>query len=162
MNIRKGTITDKDLAFQLLQEYLSELSEFYTFDKDTNNNYIYEYFDAYFEEPSRDLLLLEDDNSVIGFAFINDYNYEISDYTDCRSIAELYIRKEYRRKGYSENFVRTIMDNNYTWMIKPASENPSASYFWEFIINKYFPKAKIHIQGNSMVYIIEKGYSHLT
>ncbi len=83
--------SDKKPLFRvLLQEYLAELSQFSEVDQD------YHYFDSYWDDTQRWPYLIEIDDQLAGFAFVNSWSpsgqgtdFAIAEFIGSRAFAVL-------------------------------------------------------------------------
>jgi predicted acetyltransferase len=130
-------ILEKETLRSMLKAYLSELSV----------SAIYPYIDLYWEENSRFPYVLIMNETWIGFALIN--RVTINNLNSI-SIAEYYIKPEFRRLGFGLKFVKLIL-NQYpeNWEIAYSSDNLNAKLFWSKVYHDLS-------QPNYTIDIIEK------
>lgn len=115
----------------LLQEYLTELSHYSESKTDLNGRMQYPFLDLYWVEENRFPLKILLNNNVVGFILINDHCIGSAN----KSIAEFYIKPEFRRRGYGRKAV-IKMFAQYTgnWEIKYHNRNRQAETFWISVI----------------------------
>ena len=139
---------DRPLLWRLLQDYLRELSRWYDIFPDSEGNYPYRYFDAYFSEPDRVALLILDGESLVGFALLNAHSCigEAPDYV----LAEFTVLPAYRGRGIATQAVQRILSEySGRWEIKYSEKNTAASRLWNGIAKKYNPQ--VHDLGNEEI-----------
>ena len=130
---------ERKLLYNINQKYLYEMTLYYDDKMDEEGNYNYGYFDLYFKEKERIPYFIYNDNTIIGFIFINNISY-FGDKIDY-SIAEFTIFPHYRNKGYAKEAVNIVF-NLYkgVWEIKYNEKNIKAKNFWNSVTKSYNPK----------------------
>jgi predicted acetyltransferase len=58
----------------------------------------YKYLDSYWKKPNRFPYFIKVDGKIAGFTLINSYLLVL---TEGKTISEFYVKKEYRKNGYS-------------------------------------------------------------
>lgn len=139
VTLKKVELADKDKFWNIFQKYCYEMSAFYDMDLDSNGNYEYEYFDAYFEENSRIANFIFDDKALIGFVMINKHSClnEVIDY----SIAEFTIFPKYRKNHYAIKSICRIFESYLgRWEIKFSNYNIPAKALWLKATKNFVPQ----------------------
>ena len=121
---------EKDLLRNLLTEYLEELLAI--LEEEINTSYIY--FDSYFTDENRSAYFILKEKQIIGFTMINAYcllkENEIA-------IAEFYIQKPSRNKGFAFEAVKQIFKlSDKKWELKTSLKNQVALKFWRRVVTK--------------------------
>lgn len=132
------SIEQKPQLWNLLQQYLQEMTGYYTIETDVQGNYRYQYFDAYFSDPQRKACFIRDERAVIGFVLINPYSSigEKPDFT----MAEFYISPMYRRQGLGMEAAAHILKTFHGhWEIKYCNQNTAAKRLWTKAAEPYHP-----------------------
>ena len=129
---------DKDVLWNIFQKYTYEMSAYCGYEMGADGNYIYRYFDAYFEEKNRTAYFIYDDETLIGFAMVNDYSC-LDDAID-HAMAEFTVFPNYRGKGFAGKAVQQIFSiHPGRWEIKFSERNRPASSFWRTATVQYKP-----------------------
>jgi predicted acetyltransferase len=128
---------EKQTLFRLLQLSEYDFSEFISTDVNDEGIYEYDYFDCYFTDEDRFIFTLKVNGKYAGIALINNYAYVIkSENAIC--MAEFFILKKYRRKGFGKLFVYKIFDSlRGDWELFQHKVNTIALKFWTTIIGEY-------------------------
>ena len=106
IRLEKVRFEDRELLWNINQKYLYEMTNFYDDPMDQNGNYHYGYFDLYFKDEKRMAFFIYNDNTLVGFVFINPYSYinESPDYV----MAEFTIFPAYRNKHFAKEAIQLI------------------------------------------------------
>lgn len=129
---------ERNLLWNIHQKYLYEMTSYYPDKMDTNGNYHYGYFDAYFTERERKALFIFNDDLLIGFAMLNPYSY--LNHKPDLVIAEFTIFPSYRGRHYAEDAAWLILDAfPGRWEIKFHENNIGAKKLWEMVTRRYNP-----------------------
>lgn len=129
---------NRDLLWNLLQQYLDEMAQYYDLERDADGNYPYKYFDAYFTEADRKAFLIRDEQKPAGFALVNPHSY-LGGAPD-HVLAEFFILPEYRQKHLGTETARHILqDLPGRWEIKYSERNTAAAKFWNRVTAQYNP-----------------------
>ena len=81
--------------------------------------------------------MIEIDNRNIGFVLINSFILD-NDFQAEKSIAEFYIKSEFRRKGIGRKVIFQLFKTyKGKWEIRQQLENQKAQLFWLQIINEF-------------------------
>ena len=153
INLKLVTINDRDYLFQLNQAYLKEMTKFYPDEPDENGYYTYGYFDEYFKDPLRKAFFITNDNTIVGFCFLNPYSY-FNDKVDY-VLAEFTILPEYRGNHYAKETINLLLTLYHgKWEIKYNIKNKIAMNLWETATNKYNPK-RLYLSDEEPVLIFE-------
>lgn len=118
---------EKDELRLLLSDYLEELDV----------SIDYPYFDLYWMDNTRFPIKLISKELWIGFAFINRITMNKF---NTISVAEFYIKPEYRHKGNGKEFIKLIFnlfDEKENWEICYSNTNIAAKKFWNKIYSEY-------------------------
>lgn len=118
----------------LLQDYLSELSQYDEIDTD------YPYFDDYWQDETRWPFLILAGDRIAGFALINQHSPSGlgTDY----AVAEFYILPLFRKTGTGSTAFRELLKKHKgTWEISIMADNQPAQNFWSKTI------AQVNIQN---------------
>ena len=136
--LKEVLLADKDKLWNIFQKYFYEMSAYYDMDMDECGNYPYPYFEHYFVESERTALFLYDDETLIGFAMLNQYSC-LGNIID-HAIAEFTIFPPYRKKHLGLEAVRKIFAQYPgRWEIKYSKENQAAESFWTKAVQPYHP-----------------------
>ncbi|MFK7946994.1 MAG: GNAT family N-acetyltransferase [Saprospiraceae bacterium] len=129
MNIQfsKVKLDKKPILRNLLSEYLIEM----------NLNDDYPYFDNYWIEKNRTPLIIQSNNRIIGFVLINDFILN-HDFQADKSIAEFYIKPDFRRKGIGRKVAFQLFKTYQgKWEIRQQLDNQTAQLFWLQVISEF-------------------------
>ncbi len=138
----------RPLLWRLLQDYLRELSRWYDISPDSDGNYPYRWFDAYFSEPDRVALLILEGDIPVGFALLNAHSC-IGEAPD-HAMAEFTVLPAYRGRGIATQAVQCIMAQfPGRWEIKYSVKNTAARRLWNGIAKKYNPQ--VHDLGHEEI-----------
>jgi len=133
MKVSEG---NRALLWQLLQQYLQEMAQYYDLAMDADGNYAYRYFDAYFTDPDRKAFLICCGEKTAGFALINPHSY--IEKTPDHVLAEFFILPEYRRMHIGYESAQCILHSfPGRWEIKYNEKNAAASKLWNRIASQY-------------------------
>jgi predicted acetyltransferase len=133
----KITEREKEAIFRLLQFSEYDFSEFISSDLNDDGIYEYDYLNSYYSEDGRYIFTLKVDNKFAGIALVNNISYVLKK-TDVICMAEFFIFKKYRRRGYGKNFAFYIFDLlKGSWELFQHDANPIAMGFWESIVAEY-------------------------
>lgn len=136
VNLKQITIEEKTKAYNLNQKYLYEMTNYYDNEFDSNGNIDYGYFDLYFTDSSRIPYFIYNDNTLVGFIFLNKYSHLGMDLT--WGIAEATIFPMYRRNHYMADAVKIITDKYPgLYEVKYNMKNLKAKALWEGISSNY-------------------------
>ena len=133
----KHNINDmaKRQIYRLLQ--FSDFSEYIGTDLNVYGEYEYEHYVDYFVDENRRIYLLKINDKLAGFAFINNISY-ISKKDNILCVAEFFIMKKYRKKGYGQILAKHIFDKQKgQWEVFQIKANNIAGLFWEKVIGNY-------------------------
>ncbi len=133
-------VTNKNQFWNILQKYMYEMSQFYDDEMDEAGNYLYRYFDSYFEDaPDRKALYIMDDDLIVGFVLINRYSFIGSDID--YAIAEFTVFPAYRKRNCGSEAVKCILAQfPGRWEIKYNLKNDKAARFWTKVTQQFKPK----------------------
>lgn len=129
----------KDLLWNCLQKYLYEMTAYYNDAMNSDGNYSYKYFDAYFKnEPGREAFFFLNGSEVIGFAMINTHSFDERKVDHC--LAEFTIFPVYRGNGTAKAALQLLL--NYRpgyWQLKYSTKNVRGMRFWNKSLALYQP-----------------------
>ncbi len=109
--------------WRLLQLYTYEFSEFTHQIIDENGEYAYQWFDAYWSDPSRFPYLITTDTQLAGFAFVLAGSPH--------DMAEFFVLSTHRRAGVGADAARQLFElHPGTWQVRQMRENARATAFW--------------------------------
>lgn len=135
----KSNITEdiKEQVYRLLQFSEYDFSTYIGTDLNSRGEFEYEHFADYFTDPDRKIYLLRVRDHPAGFAFINHVAYHCKE-KEVLCVAEFFIMKKYRRKGYGNMLAKTIFDaQKGKWGVFQMKSNVAAGLFWEKVIADY-------------------------
>lgn len=128
INLTPIKIEEKDTVKKMLYLYEQELTG-------EENPPEYKYLDSYWEKENRKAYFVCENNRVMGFAFINQH---LLMQTNGNNLAEFYIKKEYRKKGYGRTAAISIFALHLgKWELRELNTNTSAHNFWLKVISDY-------------------------
>lgn len=136
----KYNITDivKRQIYKLLQFSEYDFSEYIGSDLNVYGEFEYEHYEDYFIDEKRKIYLLKINNNLAGFAFINNISYQLNNDDNILCVAEFFIMKKYRKKGYGRILAKYIFDTlNGKWEVFQMKNNTIAGIFWDNIIKDY-------------------------
>jgi len=130
----------------LFKEYLNYMSQFYEI-----NNYdswckgALKNIQLYSVSKNRHVYILKQSEFLVGFALVNKH---LRFNTEGCAIAEFYIKKEYKGKGYGRKLAEHVFSQfPGNWEVAVSLKNSSAQFFWQQVIASYtydkFKKKKI-------------------
>lgn len=130
MHTRPATAADRPVIEHLLELYLYDMAEIYDFPVGPDGLYHYDRLDEFWVHPH---LILSDDD-IAGFALIIDH-CPISGRKPCRFMAEFFILRPYRRRGFGAEAARHLIDAHPgPWHIGVIDRNAPATRFWEKLL----------------------------
>lgn len=119
-----------------MQEYLSEMAEYYGDQPDADGRYPYRYLPLYFTDDDRSAYFIYDDTEMIGFALINAYSLTGEIIRNC--IAEFTIFPEYRNKGMGMKAIAALKEGRSgKWQLKFSMQNKPARRFWTNVKDRF-------------------------
>ena len=120
----------------LFKEYLNYMSQFFEI-----NNYdswckgALKNIQLYSVSKNRHVYILKQSEFIVGFALINKH---LRFNTEGCAIAEFYIQKEYKRKGYGRKLAEHVFSQfPGNWEVAVSKKNSSALFFWKKVISSY-------------------------
>jgi predicted acetyltransferase len=120
-------IKEKNILEKMLETYLIEM--------DSNSDGKYKYIDSYWTDSSRKAFFINSNNEIGGFALINKHCI-LND--SGNSVAEFYIKENYRGKGIGKNAAFQVFDQSIgNWEVRQKDFNKAGKIFWEKIIGEY-------------------------
>lgn len=130
-------IEEKEKLWGIFQKYLHELSQHKHIEKDNKGQYIYKYFDNYWQDKGRFPFFILNNGQIIGLIFINNYSV-ISDETNLHAIAEFYVVPDYRKQGIGREALTQVFSKfKGKWEVDVIGKNKDADIFWGKTINTY-------------------------
>ncbi|XEC96294.1 GNAT family N-acetyltransferase [Paenibacillus tarimensis] len=143
IKLLEATVTDKPVIRNLLQLYQYDMSEFNGKDPDKHGFYNYNYLDHYWtehgrKEEGRRAILIQINDFLAGFAFINNFSVVVPRTPTTRNLAEFFIMRKWRRRKIGKVIVSEIFDMYQgEWEIRQERENVNAQQFWRRVIHDY-------------------------
>lgn len=139
ITLKKVSVDDKELLFNLNQKYLYEMTNYYDDEPDEKGILHYGYFDAYFFDPLRSAYLVVNDDVLCGFLMLHPYSY-FGNKTD-HVLAEFTIFPAYRRQKMASETVKLLFCTfPGRWEIKYHENNTAAKNFWNKCTQSYQPE----------------------
>ena len=128
INLVKINKKEKDTLSKMMTVYQQELLCL-------DNPGEYKYLHLYFENVNYHPYFIKVDKEIIGFVLVN--NYSVIE-KNCYSIAEFYVKKEYRNRNIGKIAAIKVF-NLYPgkWEIRELKKSTKAHEFWVNVINKY-------------------------
>ncbi len=122
---------------KMLLEYFKEIDDSKIVYTKAGEEIEYPFLDLYWKETKRIPLNILWNNEIIGFILINDW-IVYKEFEADKSIAELYIKPDFRRKGIGKKVTYKLF-NKYKgkWEIRQSSTNYLAVKFWRSIIKEF-------------------------
>lgn len=126
---------DKEILRHLLEKYDYEFSQYDLRDVNRFGLFGYSYLDHYWTEPNRWAYFIFVDDTMAGFAMVNDFpEVEETDFT----LAEFFVMYKYRRIGVGEYAARYIFDTfKGRWQLKRHPKNVGSVLFWNKVVREY-------------------------
>jgi predicted acetyltransferase len=127
--VRMAKIDDRPIVRGQINDYLGELSALVSGKK------TYPYFDDYWRDPTRLPYLVEVASEPIGFIFVNRWSPSGrgTDY----SVAEFYVRPEWRRHGHGLCAASQVLKKHPgQWELSFSNVNVKAKAFWFAVVAK--------------------------
>ncbi len=148
IDILQAEQKDKPLLWALLQSHLREhATHTQTNAPDADGVYPYKYFDLYWSDPKREVLIYWQAGNAVGFAMINDWS--ASGLPTDRSMAEFYIRPEFRREGFGSTMAKKIIERRHgQWEIPVAAGNLAAQSFWRKVVLPVYDPSLLVVEGD--------------
>jgi predicted acetyltransferase len=136
VQIIKASEEYKQVISNLLQFYVYDFSEYTGHDVEPSGLFgIYPDLDKYWNEEARFPYVIRQDEKYIGFVFVRHINDGERNYF---SIAEFFIMRKYRRKGFGRQAAEQVLDlYRGQWEIFQMESNKSALAFWRRVILDY-------------------------
>ncbi|CAM4384206.1 GNAT family N-acetyltransferase [Paenibacillus tarimensis] len=143
IKLMMAAVEHKPVMRNLMQFYLYDTSEYNGKDPDKHGVFDYPYFDHYWttqgrEEEGRLPILIQINDSLVGFAFLNNFSLTIPRTPTTRNLADIFILRKWRRKSIGKVIVKEIFDSYPgQWEVKQERENTNAQQFWRNVIHEY-------------------------
>ena len=135
LRIIEAKESQKEILQRLLELYQYDLSIVTDDDIDQFGFYGYSYLDCYWVEEKRYPYLFLFQESLAGFALVNEVNWLLEN-DGAHSMAEFFVLKKYRRRGIGTVAAQYILNRFLgKWEIRVLRENRSAIQFWREVIN---------------------------
>ncbi len=137
IQILKASAENKRVISNLMQLYMYDFSEFTRSDVEANGLFAaYPGLEDYWsEENQRFPYILRSEEMYIGFVFVRKIETPEKSYF---SIAEFFILRKYRRKGFGRMVAKEIFNlHRGIWEIFQMEANKAAQVFWKEIIAEY-------------------------
>jgi len=101
IQLQPAQLKDKPLISNLLELYLHDMSEHDGSNVGQDGRYGYKYLDSYWEEPTRQALLITAVEQIAGFTLVNDF-LPVSTTEAGKAIAEFFVLRKYRHSGVGQ------------------------------------------------------------
>ncbi|RXZ76745.1 acetyltransferase [Paenibacillaceae bacterium] len=143
IKLLEGTVSDKPVIRNLMQLYRYDTSEFNGKDPDRHGIYDYKYLDHYWtehgqNEEGRHAILVQINDLLAGFAFINNFSLIVPRTPTTRSLAEFFIMRKWRRRKFGKVIANEIFEMfPGHWEIRQERENVNAQHFWRKVVGEY-------------------------
>jgi predicted acetyltransferase len=137
IRILKASAENKQIISNLMQLYMYDFSEYTGSDVEVNGLFDrYPQFEDYWkEENQRFPYVVMNDEIYIGFVFVRRIETPEKSYF---SIAEFFIMRKYRRKGFGSSIAKEIFNlHKGQWEVYQMEANKPAQVFWKAIIAEY-------------------------
>jgi predicted acetyltransferase len=131
-----ATEQERPLLAQLLQLYLHDFCDFDHADVDEAGRFSYRWLDDYGAKPGYHALVLRVDGRPAGFTLLEEIGSE--DNPERHYIAEFFVLRSYRRRGYGAVMARALFDRfPGRWHVEEIARNTPAQAFWRRVIAAY-------------------------
>jgi len=129
----------KTALWNVLQKYLYEMTGYYENAMESDGNFPYRYFEAYFEnEPGREAFFFLKDKTAVGFAMINTHSFSGDKVDHC--LAEFTIFPAFRHKGIAAAAAEKLFSAKQgKWQLKYSAVNKAGMSFWKRVLLPYHP-----------------------
>lgn len=135
VKLREVPIGEKPVLFAMMQEYIAEFSAFEPAETDRNGVYQYSQFDSYWQEGDRHPFFITVDGKNAGLILVNRNNY-VRMIHKTRSIAEFYIKPEYRRMGIGRAAAHLVTEGfGGWWQLMMHPKNAPSHVFWRGVFD---------------------------
>ena len=137
VRVSRATAADTAVVAEMMQAYLRAMAPFTDAEPDSDGQYRYHYFDAYWsphgEAEGRIPYLITANEAVAGFAFVNRYSRLRR--PDTWNIAEFYVKERWRRSGVGRKTARHLFTiHPGRWEIAVLRTNAPAFAFWTSVV----------------------------
>ena len=127
---------DRPVISNLLQLMLYDLSPLYGEWIGRDGRYTYEWLDYYWVDQDRFPYLICREGQLAGFALVMAHS-PISGRAPCWFMAEFFVLKAQRRRGYGQVALNAILSrHNGNWEIAVMDINEGAASFWKNALSK--------------------------
>lgn len=128
---------DRERLEALLQLYVYDLSEALAIDVADDGRFRTPPIDAYWTDPRRHPFLIRIDDTLTGFALVQQRSRLTGDEGVC-DMAEFFVLRRYRRHGVGERAAAWLFDRfPGPWEVRERAENQPAIAFWRRAIGRY-------------------------
>ena len=125
-----ATVQDRSVISNMLQLMLYDLSPLYGEWIGRDGRYAYDWLDSYWVESDRYPYLIFRQKQLTGFALVMAHS-PISGRAPCWFMAEFFVLKAQRQRGYGHAALRHILSRHSgTWEIAAINRNRDAISFW--------------------------------
>lgn len=117
-------------------EYLNYISQFFNInDHESWKEGALKSLHRYSVEEDRHIYILMEADPIIGFALVNKH---LRFNNDGLAVAEFYIQKEHKRKGYGSKLAEHVFNQFHgNWEVAVSLKNKAALEFWEQVVSSY-------------------------
>lgn len=120
----------------IFKEYLNKIGHFYEIkDHESWCEVALKNLNRYLVENNRYIYIIKKSESIFGFALINKH---LRFNNDGLAVAEFYIQKKYKTKGYGRMLAEYVFNQSPgSWECAVSLKNNSAQEFWKKVISLY-------------------------
>ncbi len=121
----------------LLELYAHDFSEFHGIELAEDGRFGYKSLPLYWSEPDRHPFLVKIDGKLAGFALVKKGS-EISGRNDVWDMAEFFLARGYRRRGFGTQIASSIWNQlPGAWEVRVMEANVSALDFWGHAVSNF-------------------------
>jgi len=133
VRVVEASVRDRDLVDQMSQDYLDELSHFdSSIVRGSAGRFEYPYLDLYWSEVGRTPLLVQVQESPVGFVLVRELA------SNLREIAEFFVHPSHRRRGIGRKAAFAAFDSfPGRWEVQWHKSNDPARGFWLAVIRDH-------------------------
>jgi predicted acetyltransferase len=140
IDARPATDAERPVVERLIQLYLHDMTEFNPFPIGTDGLYEYAMLDQFWQRP----YLIYSDDEIAGFALVIE-QCPITGVAPCYFMAELFVLKPYRRRGFATAVCLGIFaDHPGLWHVGVIERNATAAAFWRHFFDPFEVRTNHH------------------
>ena len=122
------------LIKMMMQRYLAEFAEFTDVETTVDGQFIYLYFDHYWQSTDRYPYIIFFQDQIVGFCLVRDYQDPVKGLR-YKELAEVFIEEPYRRQGIGEAaFSQLINLQPDVWRVSVLEANRVGRDFWNKVL----------------------------